>query len=829
MLRIVFVVCLCGALFGQWTTFVAAAEIKVLPATLNLQGTENRHRLLAERFEGGRAIGHVEGEWSSSNPQVAIVEHGVVVPKGNGTAVITVKAGADAAQATVTVKDVDVPHVWSFRNHVLSVLAKTGCNSGACHGALAGKGGFRLSLRGYDPASDFYNIVKQQRGRRIELSDPGQSLLLTKPTGALPHKGGLRFETDSMDYRVIAEWITAGAIAPSQQDPVVERLEILPEVVELRNGATQDLLVRAHFSNGRVEDVTRWVKFTSADEAVAKVDQDGHVSLVGSGEGAITAWYASQIVINRVTIPFENSVPDEIFANAPRRNFIDDLVLQKLKSLKLKPSPAATDGEFLRRAYLDTIGTLPTLAETRAFLADTGADKRDRVIESLLARPEFVDYWSYRWSDLLLINGQKLRPKAVHAYYDWVHKQVAANVPWDEFARQIVTASGGSFENGATNFYALHQDAEEMAETVSQAFMGLAIGCAKCHNHPLEKWTNSQYYAFANHFARVRAKGWGGDFRNGDGSRTLYVAPTGDLIQPLTGKAQPPTPLDGQPIDIDAVDDRRISLAKWLTAPQNTFFSRSITNRVWAAFFGVGLVEQVDDMRVSNPATNEALLSAAAQHLVDNKFDLKSLMRTILQSHTYQRTSVPLPENRDEKRFYSRYYPKRLMAEVMLDALSQVSEVPTRFDHIAFPGGDREKTDAYKLGTRAIQLHDSAVDSYFLKTFGRNSRAITCECERSEEPSMVQVLHITNGDTLNSKLKAKDNRLTKWMSAELTPEAVVEELFLTAVSRLPNEAEKSRMVELLVEAKRASPEQHRQVLEVICWSVLSTREFLFNH
>ncbi|MDB5387234.1 MAG: hypothetical protein JWM11_2880, partial [Planctomycetaceae bacterium] len=505
---------------------------------------------------------------------------------------------------------------------------------------------------------------------------------------------------------------------------------------------------------------------------------------------------------------------------------IDDIVLTRLEKLRLAPSPIVNDSEFLRRAYLDTIGTLPKPDEVRTFLADASPEKRDKVIESLLARPEFVDYWTYKWSDMLLINGQKLRPPAVKSYYEWIHKQVAANTPWDEFVRLIVTAQGSSVENGATNFYALHQDPEEMAENTSQAFLGLSIGCAKCHNHPLEKWTNSQYYSFANLFARVKAKGWGGDFRSGDGVRTLYVASKGDLIQPLTGKPQPPTPLDGQPLAFDAEEDRRIALANWLTSAENPYFSRSIANRIWANFFNVGIIEPVDDLRISNPATNEELLSATARYLVDHKYDLKPLMRVILQSKTYQRSSIALPENKDEKRFYSRYYPKRMMAEVLLDAISQVSDVPTDFTEIGFPGNDKAKTDAYPKGTRAIQLHDSAVASYFLKAFGRNSREITCECERSEEPSMVQVLHISNGDTINQKLKVKDNRLGKLLTASQTDDQIVEEVFLQALSRFPTAEEKTRIQAVLAESPGTD---RREVLEDVIWGIMSSREFLFNH
>ncbi|MCA9227479.1 MAG: DUF1553 domain-containing protein, partial [Planctomycetales bacterium] len=502
------------------------------------------------------------------------------------------------------------------------------------------------------------------------------------------------------------------------------------------------------------------------------------------------------------------------------------LVLEQLQRLNLPPSPPADDAAFLRRVYLDTIGVLPTPDETRGFLKDGGADKRDRVIDELLSRPEFVDYWTYKWSDVLMINGTLLRPEAVKAYYQWIRERVATNTPWDQFVREVVTAQGSSYENGATNFYALHQDPETMTENTCQAFLGLSIGCAKCHNHPLEKWTNDQYYAMANLFGRVRAKGWGGDSRNGDGLRTLYVASSGELIQPRTGKPQPPTPLDGQSIAFDAPGDRRQHLADWLTSPENPYFARSITNRVWANFFGVGLVESVDDMRVSNPASNEKLLSAAADYLVEHDFDLKELMRAILQSRTYQRGSEPLPGNADEKRFYARYYPRRLMAEVLLDAISQVTDVPSSFTLVVFPGADKRGTDFYPKGTRALQLYDSAVDSDFLKTFGRNQRRIVCECERSDEPSMVQVLHISNGDTINEKLKSKDSRVTQLLEANLSDDALLDEIYLSALTRFPTDSEKKQ---LLAELSQAAESERRMLVEDLFWAVLSSREFLFNH
>ena len=806
----------------------AESKLVIFPAEFKLRGPEAHHRILVQQVVGEEIVGQVREnlKLTTDNPDVVRIEDGILIPVGNGTATIIANSGKQSASATVQINDFDKPHHWNFRNHVQTVLAKAGCNSGACHGALAGKGGMKLSLRGYDTMSDFITLTKQARGRRIELSDPGRSLILTKPTGAIPHKGGLRFDVGSEEYQRIAGWLADGAPAPSDDDPVVTRLEILPSLFKLAPNTKQQLLVRAHYSDGHVEDVTRFSKYTATNAAVAKVDESGEVTIVGPGEGAVTAWFDSQVVVSRVAMPYPNEINPQVFAQAERRNFIDELVLAKLKSLNLPPSPIATDSEFLRRVYLDTIGTLPTAEETKAFLEDQSPDKRDHLIDALLERPEFNDYWTYKWSDVLLISGQKLRPKAVESYYNWVKKEVAANTPWDEFVRKIVTSTGSSYDEGATNFFALHQDPEVMAENVSQAFLGLSIGCAKCHNHPLEKWTNDQYYAMANLFARVRAKGWGGDARNGDGLRTLYVVPEGELIQPLTGKPQPPTPLDGEALEFSDPSDRREHLADWLVSPENPYFSRSIANRVWANFLGIGLVEQVDDMRVSNPASNDELLAAIAQYLEDEDFDLKSLMRAILRSTTYQRSSLTTAENKDDHRFYSHYYPKRLMAEVLLDALSQVSQVPTEFTAIGLTDGSEKKTEAYPKGTRALQLSDSAVVSYFLKTFGRNDRLITCECERSDEPSVVQVLHIANGTTINEKLSADGSCVKQAMTSDMPFEQVIEKAYLSSLSRYPTEHEN---VELLKVLSESDEKDQALLLEDLYWSILSSREFLFNH
>jgi hypothetical protein len=807
----------------------AETGFAVLPASSTLIGPHASQQLLVENLAKKHFTGDAtpKAKFTTRNAAIATVdEQGIVHPVADGDVTISATVSGQTATAMVTVTGTkrEVPR--SFRNEVEPVFAKMGCSMGACHGALAGKGGFKLSLRGYDAAADFRTITRGARGRRIEPTDPGSSLILLKPTMNVPHKGGLRFTEDSPAYDILSQWIAAGAPSPRDDDPRIEELEVFPAEVTLRAGDQQRVVVRARYSDGSARDVTQWVKFAATNEAVATVSDDGVIKVLGHGGGAVTAWYSSKIVNVRITSPYDAPVPDSVFAKAPRKNFIDELILKQLQLLRLPPSPPADDATFVRRVYLDTIGKLPTADEVRTFLADPSAEKRTRLIDSLLARPEFVDYWAYQWSDVLLVNGTMLRPEAVKAFYSWIRRQVEQNTPWDQFAREVVTARGSSLENGATNFYALHQDAESMTENISQAFLGLSIGCAKCHNHPLEKWTNDQYYAMANLFARVHAKGWGSEVKMGDGGRTLFVSDRGDLVQPSKGVPQPPAPLDAKPLPVDQTGDRRDYLADWLTSPNNPYFARAITNRIWANFFGVGLIESVDDLRLSNPASNEELLAASAKFLVDHHYNLKALMREILQSAAYQRSSIAVGGSRDDTRNYSHYYPRRLMAEVSLDAISQVTAVPSEFSQIEYPGSDFEKTSFYTKGTRALQLYDSAVVSRFLRTFGRNQRVITCQCERSNEPSLVQALHISNGDTILKKLEAKDGKIESLLTSKLPNYRIVEDLYLSALSRYPTDRE---MTSLLSTMNGATAKDRRAVLEDVYWAVLSSREFLFNH
>ena len=809
------------------TGFASANELRILPEVIRLAGPEAIQHVLALRAENENFIGEEPSAVFSIAPaSVAEMVGGVIVARGNGRAVLTAKAGDSIATREIVVENFDRPFAWSFNGHVMPVLTRQGCNMGACHGAVAGKGGFRLSLRGYDPPRDFYTMTREARGRRVDPLEPAKSLLLTKPTMATPHKGGKKLDPRSREYRILAEWIANGSPAPSKEDAAVVSISVDPPLSILKNGAKQRFLVTAHYDDGSSLDVTDWAKFTSADETVALIDETGSAEVIGYGEGAVTALFASKVTIARIRSPFPNAIPADVFTAAPKANFIDGLVLAQLAQLNLQPSGRCSDEAFIRRAHLDTIGKLPTVEETRAFLADKAPDKRAKLIDTLLQREEFVDYWSYRFSDIFLVNGGILRPAAVKAYYEWIRGNIAANRPWDEMVREVITARGGSTENGATNFYAVHQDPETLAENTAQAFLSQSINCAKCHDHPLEKWTNDQYYGFANLFARVRAKGWGGDTRSGDGIRTLYVEPRGDLIQPRTGQPQIPAPLDGEALDPESTADRRVALADWLVAPENPNFARSVTNRIWAAYFGRGLVEPVDDLRASNPASNEPLLDALTKHLVAKGFDLKALMRVILQSETYQRSGEVFSENRDDAKYLSRHQPRRLMAEVLHDAIADVTGVAGVFDKVALNDGSSEKTEFYKEGTRALELYDSAVQSYFLKTFGRNDREITCECERSSQPSMIQVLHLANGNAVNDRLASKKGIVEKLISEKADDARILDEASLATLSRLPTEEEKAGFLAMLGSAPEG---EKRAAVEDLFWALMTSREFLFQH
>ena len=788
----------------------AAPSLTVAPAAVELRGPEARQQLLAEATA---ADNYQEdwtrtATWTSSNPQVVKVDNtGALTPLSDGEATITAQKNNLTATTQVKVVDHNAQFTWNFRNQVMPVLTKSGCNQGACHGALAGKNGFKLTLRGYDPELDYDVLTRQSIGRRISLANPAESLILQKPVMSIPHGGGLRFKKDSLEYRIISEWIAAGTPPPNPKDKEMAALEVFPAKALLKPGAEQQLIVRARYTDGSLEDVTRWVKYTSNNEGVALVDDSGRVKMTGAGEAAVTLWYNSKVLYARVTSPYPNTVDPAAYTKFPRANFIDDLVIAKLKTLNITPSAPASDAAFIRRAYLDAAGILPTAEEVEHFLSSNSPGKRTELVDQLLKREEFTDYWAYKWSDLLLVSSKKLRPTATRAFYNWIRESVAENKPWDKFTREIFTATGSSRENGALNYFVLHKDPIDLTENVTQAFLGQRLTCARCHNHPLEKWTQKQYYQMANLFSRVGVKNG-----NTPDESVIFAKTSGDINHPRLLRPLSPTPLDGKSMSLDDRSDRRAWFADWLTSPKNDGFARSVVNRVWGNFMGRGLVHPIDDVRATNPASNEELFAAVTKDFIDHGFDIQHLIRTIMLSSTYALSSEANSTNANDNVFYSKYIVKRLPAEVLLDTLSQVTGVPT-----AFPN--------FPMGTRALQLPDTQVTSQFLNVFGRPARVICDSSERSVDPTIAQALHVINGDTLNKKLSNPDGYISLLLKLGLSDSRIVEHLTLSSLSRYPTEDEKSEMSKMLA----AKGDARRLALEDLVWAMLTRKEFMFNH
>lgn len=714
------------------------------------------------------------------------------------------------------------PEAPSFLHDVLPVLTKAGCNSGACHGAMAGKGGLKLSLRGYDPEADHFVLVRQHLGRRVDLADPEQSLLLLKATGQLKHGGGQRLRPDDEDARLLRQWLASGAPGPKSGERTLQRLEVQPAAAVAKPEESLRLQVIAHYSNGQSRDVTRWTKFSSTDESVAAIDDSGTVTVKGCGETALSIWFSNQVAVATLTVPFPHAeIPTSAYVC---HNFIDEHINQKLAQLRLPASPPCTDREFIRRVFLDVTGTLPRPEQVAAFLADQRPDKRAVLIDQLLASPEFVDYWTAKWADLFLVSSAKLPQSAVWAFHSYLRRSVAQNKPWNQLAREILTATGSNLEQGQANYFLLHQEVAQLTEVTSVTFLGMSLTCARCHNHPLEKWTQDQYWAFANLLSRVGIK-------SGDRPGEVWVQPRpdGDVLHPRRGVPLPPTPLDGTPLPLDAAGDRRQVLADWLTHPDNPYFAKAIINRVWKSCLGRGLIEPEDDVRLTNPPSNPALLAALEKDFVANGYDVRRLLRLILNSAAYQRSSVPVPENAGDERFYARYLPRRLPAEVILDAYSQITGVPTPFTevHAGNTGGISAISD-YPLGTRALQLPDAKVVSRFLDTFGRPARELACACERDQESSVRQALHLSNGQTLNDKLRSPQSLTAQWVKAGVTNEQAIELIFELALARPPTAAERSRFLEQMTQAEKDGTNR-RDILDDVVWAVLTSREFLFNH
>ena len=700
----------------------------------------------------------------------------------------------------------------TFERDVQPALTRAGCNAGACHGKARGQDGFALSLLAFDPDYDYRAIVKEGFGRRVSTADPGNSLLLLKATGEVPHGGGSRLTKGSPKYDLIRRWVAAGAPRTPKDAPTLARVTLDPARVVAAFGQEMSLRVVAHYSDGSEQDVTDLASYQSNESGYAAVTADGIIRAGRvAGEAAITARFRDKFAVAHVLIPLPGAVDPAVYADLPRRNFIDGHVWDKLRSLGLTPSAPATDATFHRRMFLDVIGRLPTPDETRAYLADADPTKRDVLIDRLLARPEYADFWAGKWADLLRPNPYHVGIKATLNYDAWIRDQFRRNRPYDEFVQELLTASGSTFRDGAAVFYRNRRDPAEIAPMVSQLFLGVRLDCAKCHQHPSEKWGQRDFYGFAAFFARVGRKGQGISAPISGGEEVIYPGSSGAVKHPLTDEPLPPTPLLGTPVEVTADTDPRRVLADWVTGPGNPYFAKVIVNRVWADLMGRGLVEPVDDLRDTNPPTNPALIDALAADFRASGHDLKKLIRRITTSHVYGLSSIPTGRNVGDTRNYSRHYRRRPRAEVLLDAVSDVTGVPERFD-------------AVPPGSRAVEAWTVRFDSKFLDSFGRPDPNQDPPCERTAETTVVQALHLMNAPGLNAKITADAGRAAKLAAGKGSAADIVDELYLAVYGRFPTADESAACV-----ARFAKPKADRRAAtEDLMWALVNSPEFLFG-
>jgi hypothetical protein len=846
------------------------------PARIELLGPGADHGILvtADADSGRRQDVTREAAYVSSEPTIVSVAHGRLCAVSDGEAQITITHAGQTAKVQAVASGTAVAAAPSFRNEVVPLLTRYGCNQGGCHGKEAGQNGFKLSLRGFAPEEDYTRMIVESFGRRMNHAAPELSLLLAKASGRVPHRGGELFAKDSRAYDLLVRWIRAGTPNVRAEEPVVTALELLGGGRTMRAGQEQQLLALATFSDGQRRDVTWLSKFYSNDVTVLAVSEGGRVQAKREGASTVRAHFMDKVAVAAFSIPHQRSVDGALYAQ--RNNVLDAPLFEKLAELRIPPSPGCSDGEYLRRAFLDTIGTLPSAAEAAAFLDERSPGKREKLIDALLARPEFVDYWAQQLGDLLQNRKERDHDvrgaKGVRNFHQWLREQVAADRPWNELARDVLTASGDTVENPQLGYFVVtvgemrEAPKSDLVASVAQSFLGTRILCAKCHNHPDEKYTQDDYYHFAAFFSAVamdRQKpdkapsrlevmtpgeqeqrkrmaeldkqvqtiegSLGGKSEDEqkkiqkqiddkrkelDGCRKraeeIRRAPV-KVSQPRTGVALAPQPLDRSAVQIAPAEDPRKALVDWMTAPTNETFSGAMVNRLWKHFFGVGLVDPVDDLRSSNPPANAALWKVLNQEFVSSGWKLRHVMKLILGSRAYQLSSSTLPENETDRRFYSHYYPKRMSAEVLLDAISQVTGVPD-----SFPG--------YPVGIRATQLPDPGVESHFLKLFGQSDRVTACACERSGDVTLPQLLHLQNGSSVIEKIKSPDGRLSKLMKDVTDERALLDELFLSALGRHPREAEEKTVTRLLGDGS-----DRAEVARDLFWALLNSKEFVFNH
>jgi hypothetical protein len=783
----------------------APPDVRVDPATVRLEGPASRYSLLVEALSGDELTDRTRAaKYTSSDPAVVRVDaRGVLFGVGDGKATVSVVVDGQTKSVAVEARGTTKPREYYFVNDIVPLLSRFACNSSGCHGKAEGQNGFKLSVFGFDPVADHKALVMEGRGRRMLPASPDASLFVRKMSGLMPHGGGARIRPGSLGYAAVVGWIGAGMPYGAEDAPAVEKVRVEPAERVMAVRATQQLRVIATYSDGREIDVTSRARFQSNNDALAAVDADGLVTAGDvPGEAAVMASFMNVFGVSRVLVPRLERIAN--YPTLGENNFIDRHVNARLKKLHILPSDGCDDATYLRRVTLDILGVLPTAAEARAFLADKRPDRRARLVDALLERPEYADFWAMKWADLLRVDRAELGPKQARAYHGWIRKQIAAGTGLDAMARAVITAEGPIAEVPEAGFYRAMKKPGEMAGTLAQVFLGVRIACAECHHHPFDRWSQDDYHGLAAYFTGLQVTRTGKPESPSDAVSVGGVASSrhprsGTMLMARPLGAKSPEPLDP--------GDRREDLAKWLTGPTNPYFARNIANRMWAHFLGRGVFEPVDDMRATNPPTNPDLLDALAKHLADAKFDQKALIRAIVASRTYQQSTTPNPTNARDSINYSRSALRRLPAEVLLDMVSQATGVP-------------EKFSGAPAGTRAVQLWDSRVPHYFLRAFGRPERTTGCACERNPEPSVAQVLHLLNAPEIEAKLSHAGGTVARLVGKK--DEAVVEELYLTFFARFPTDKERAAAMAHLKGGGREAAED-------LAWGMLNSLEFVFNH
>jgi hypothetical protein len=782
-------------------------ELHVFPPAIQLSSARDRQSLVVQAVDATGITRDVTAQATLrvEHPDKARLDGRTLLPQADGDTTLTVAFAGRTVSAPIHVEHAASDPDLSFRLDVMPVLMRNGCNAGSCHGAARGKDGFRLSLFGFDPEADYHRLTREISGRRINRAIPQESLLLTKATNAVPHSGGAKIKPGDESYATLERWLAAGAKNDAGAVPAVVAVEVFPpEAVLDGTGATQQLTVRAKYADGTDRDVTSLAVFLSNNDNSAKVGPDGVVTAGQRGEAFVMARFETHTVgVPFITLPAGLAFQ---WGSPAAANVVDELVNDKLRKLRINPSAVCSDAEFLRRASIDICGVLPTSDEYRSFLASTDPEKRAHLVDQLLARKEFVDLWVMKWAELLMIRTvqNQVSYKAMLLYYSWLQDRIEANTPIDKLVQELLAAKGGTFSSPATNYFQHERNTLKTAENVAQVFMGMRIQCAQCHNHPFDRWTMDDYYGFANFFAQIGRK-QGEDPRE----TIIFNAGGGDVKHPVGGRVVPPKFLGGGSPDT-AGKDRREVLAAWLASPENEHFGRNLVNIVWAHFFGSGIVDEVDDVRVSNPPVNAELLDTLAKRFVESKYDFKRLIRDICTSHTYQRSTHANETNADDIRNFSKAQLRRVRAEVLLDMVTAVTNTKNKFAGLP-------------LGARAVQIADGNTSTYFLTTFGRATRATACSCEVKMEPNLSQALHLLNGDTLAEKIKT-GGVVKKMLDDKLPPETIIEDLYMRSLTRPPTDKEKQGLLAMLKDEK-----DPQAALEDAFWAILNSREFVFNH